>query len=266
MNEPHGAHSQLSAALTINPEYLGRFTTGRRNTPSFSSAFPARRITTALEWTDLILPAPVRDDVEEIVGWIRHQDTLRHQWRLDKKIPPGFRSVFYGPPGTGRTLTAALLGKATERDVYRVDLALVVSKWIGETEKNLDRVFTQAEAGDWILFFDEADALFGTRTNPTSANDRYSNQGVAYLLQRIEDFAGVVILASNRRGRSTRRSPGGSSRRSTSRFRILTSACGYGAAPSPTRVASHATSTWRRWPSSSRSLAAPSTTCCATQR
>jgi SpoVK/Ycf46/Vps4 family AAA+-type ATPase len=157
-------------------------------------------MTTALEWNDLVLPKTTLDEVEEIRAWITHRDILLHDWRLDKKIQPGYRALFYGPRGTGKTLTASLLGKTTGRDVYRVDLSLVGSKWVGETEKNLAILIDQAEAGDWILFFDEAGALFGKRTEVESAHDRYSNQEVAYLLQRVEDFSGVVILASNLKG------------------------------------------------------------------
>ncbi|MCC7507063.1 MAG: ATP-binding protein [Saprospiraceae bacterium] len=105
--------------------------------------------------------------------------------------------MFHGPPGTGKTLTAALLGKYTGRDVYRVDLSMVISKFIGETEKNLSNLFDKAENKDWILFFDEADALFGKRTGVRDAHDKYANQEVAYLLQRVEHFNGLVILASN---------------------------------------------------------------------
>ena len=105
--------------------------------------------------------------------------------------------MFYGPPGTGKTLTASLLGKSAGLDVYRIDLSMVVSKFIGETEKNLANVFDQAENKNWILFFDEADALFGKRTQASSSNDRHANQEVSYLLQRVEDFPGVVILATN---------------------------------------------------------------------
>lgn len=105
--------------------------------------------------------------------------------------------MFYGHSGTGKTLAATLLGKETKRPVFRVDLSLVVSKYIGETEKNLGQLFNEAENKDWILFFDEADALFGKRTQTKGANDRYANQEVAYLLQRIEDFSGLVILATN---------------------------------------------------------------------
>jgi SpoVK/Ycf46/Vps4 family AAA+-type ATPase len=108
--------------------------------------------------------------------------------------------LFYGPPGTGKTLTASLLGKATEQPVYRIDLSKVVSKYIGETEKNLASLFDRAQNQRWILFFDEADALFGKRTESRNANDRAANQQVSYLLQRIEDFPGLVVLASNQRG------------------------------------------------------------------
>jgi len=200
LEDSQTGHTLFSAPLAMSKEYVSRFTTGGRHKPSFSSAFPAKRITTPLEWSDLVLPEPILDEVEEIRAWIEHRHTLLETWRLDKKIKPGFRSLFYGPPGTGKTLTATLLGKTTGLDVYRVDLSLVVSKWVGETEKNLAGVFDQAEASDWILFFDEADALFGKRTQTTSAHDRYANQEVAYLLQRVEDFPGVVILASNLKG------------------------------------------------------------------
>ncbi len=97
----------------------------------------------------------------------------------------------------GKSLTASLLGKSANMDVYRIDLSKVVSKYIGETEKNLSNIFDMAENKDWILFFDEADALFGKRTSASDSKDRYANQEVADLLQRIEDFPGIVILATN---------------------------------------------------------------------
>ena len=159
--------------------------------PEYSRAFPARRLATALEWNDLVLPKATLDEVDEIRAWIANRDVLPTR---------GFRTLFYGPAGTGKTLTAALLGKTTGLEVYQVDVSLAVSKWAGETEKSLARVFDQAEARNWILFFDEADALFGKRTEVESAHDRYSNQEVAYVLQRVEDFPGVVILASNLKG------------------------------------------------------------------
>ncbi|WP_322044096.1 ATP-binding protein [Paraburkholderia sp. J67] len=192
--------AQLGQPLQIGRECLSLLTTGERFQPSYGGEFPAQRISTKLSWSDLVLPAHVRDDVAEIRAWIEHRGTLMDDWGLARQIKPGFRSLFYGPPGTGKTLTATLLGKSTGLDVYRVDLSLVVSKYIGETEKNLSRVFDHAERQNWILFFDEADALFGKRGSGSGANERYANQEVAYLLQRVEDFPGVVILASNLKG------------------------------------------------------------------
>ncbi|WYD80880.1 MAG: ATP-binding protein [Candidatus Electrothrix gigas] len=125
--------------------------------------------------------------------------TLVNDWGMGKKIKPGFRALFYGPPGTGKTLTATLLGKQTDKEVFRINLSRVVSKYIGETEKNLSRLFDKAEHKNWILFFDEADSLFGKRTDIRDAHDKYANQEVAYLLQRIEGYNGLVILATNQR-------------------------------------------------------------------
>jgi hypothetical protein len=190
----------FDSPLTLAKEFLDPFTTGAEYHPAFSSAFPARRITTPREWNDLVLADSTMNDVEEIRAWVEHRHALLNEWQLASKIKPGFRSLFYGPPGTGKTFTASLLGKSSGLDVYRIDLSLMISKWIGETEKNLASVFDEAEKNDWILFFDEADALFGKRTSTSSSHDRYANQEVSYLLQRVEDFPGVVILASNLKG------------------------------------------------------------------
>jgi len=119
------------------------------------------------------------------------------EWKMRGKIKPGFKVLFHGPSGTGKTMTASLLGKYTGRDVYRIDLSMVVSKYIGETEKNLSKLFDKAANKDWILFFDEADSIFGKRTDVRDAHDKYANQEVSYLLQRIESHKGLVILASN---------------------------------------------------------------------
>jgi SpoVK/Ycf46/Vps4 family AAA+-type ATPase len=173
--------------------------TGEPWRPRFGFEFPARRLITRLDWEDLVLPHDTRERLEEILAWMQHGGTLLNDWDLGRRLRPGLRALFHGPPGTGKTLTAGLLGKVTKRDVYRIDLSLVVSKYIGETEKNLERVFAQAEHQNWILFFDEADALFGKRTQVKDAHDRFANQEVSYLLQRVEDFAGVVILATNLR-------------------------------------------------------------------
>ena len=164
-----------------------------------SAALPAQRITTPLAWEDLVLDARVRDEIDMIARWVRHSSTLLESWGLQRRLKPGYRSLFYGPPGTGKTLAACLLAKTAGLAVYRVDLARAASGWIGETEKNLAALFDYAAAHDWILFFDEADVLFGKRTESRSANDCAHNQQVAYLLQRIEDYPGIVILETNLR-------------------------------------------------------------------
>jgi AAA+ superfamily predicted ATPase len=189
----------LKAPLRLTEEYLALFTTGQAHRPPFGAQFPARFIETQLEWDDLVLHPGTRRQIEEIAAWIQHGETLMNDWGMAPKLRPGYRSLFYGPPGTSKTMTACLLGKSTDRDVYKVDLSLVVSKYIGETEKNLAKVFDQAEHRDWILFFDEADALFGKRSETKDAHDRYANQEIAFLLQRVESFDGIAILASNLR-------------------------------------------------------------------
>jgi SpoVK/Ycf46/Vps4 family AAA+-type ATPase len=188
---------QLSGVLTLSELWLHYLLTGEKVRPELSPSFPASPITTPLNWSDLVLDYHVMAQVSEIRAWLMHGHTLMQGWGLASKVKPGFRTVFFGPPGTGKTLTAALLGKATSRDVYRVDLSMIVSKYIGETEKNLGKVFDVASYKDWILFFDEADALFGKRTQAATSNDRHANQQTGYLLQRIEDFPGTVILATN---------------------------------------------------------------------
>ena len=187
----------LSGRIVMAREWVERFTLGEAQAPAFGASFPARRIATTLGWQDLILDESVQERIAELENWVRHGRTLMQDWGMAGRLRPGYRALFHGPPGTGKTMTATLLGKATRRDVYRVDLSTVVSKYIGETEKNLANLFDQARNRDWILFFDEADALFGKRTNVKDAHDRYANQEISYLLQRVEDFDGLVILASN---------------------------------------------------------------------
>lgn len=190
----------LSAALFLHDEFRELLTTGRHHKPDFGPSFPARLTTSHLAWEDLVLGHDVMDEVSAITTWLKHGPTLLGDWGLARAVKPGYRALFFGPPGTGKTLTATLIGQATGVDVYRIDLSMVVSKFIGETEKNLARVFDQAQNRRWILFFDEADALFGKRTATSSSNDRYANQEVSYLLQRVEDFPGAVILATNLKG------------------------------------------------------------------
>jgi AAA+ superfamily predicted ATPase len=193
---PNG-EPKLSGLLILEDEYIEKFITGKILKPQLSSIFPAQLIETQLDWDDLVLNSSTLNQIKEIETWLKFNDILLHEWNMKSKIKPGFRVMFYGAPGTGKTLTASLLGKYTQRDVYRIDLSMVISKYIGETEKNLSSLFDKATDKDWILFFDEADAVFGKRTNVRDAHDKYANQEVSYLLQRIENHPGLVILASN---------------------------------------------------------------------
>ena len=176
---------------------IKQLTLGVNTKPASHIKFPAQQISTELKWSDLILEEKTMSNIKDLERWIEHNDELMNDWDMHKKLKPGYRALFYGPPGTGKTLTATLLGKYTQRDVFRVDLSMIVSKYIGETEKNLSSLFDKAANKEWILFFDEADALFGKRTNVRDAHDKYANQEVSYLLQRIESHPGLVILASN---------------------------------------------------------------------
>lgn len=188
---------KMSGKIILSQEYVELLIVGKIAKPMFSIKFPARIIETEMEWQDLVLNAETNKQIEELQTWITYGDTLLNDWGMHKKIKPGFRVLFHGPPGTGKTLTASLLGKHTGKDVYKIDLSMVVSKFIGETEKNLASLLAKAEKTENILFFDEADALFGKRTNVRDAHDKYANQEVSYLLQRIESYKGLVILASN---------------------------------------------------------------------
>ncbi len=189
---------QLNTPLTLCPGWASHFITGQKAQPTgTATGLPAQPVHSAMAWADLVLPQQTEEQLHDILDWLQHGHTLMHQWGLGKRLKPGYSALFYGPPGTGKTLTATLLGKATSLEVYRIDLSQVVSKYVGETEKNLARVFQHAEARNWVLFFDEADALFGKRTEVSSAHDRYANQEVAYLLQRLDDYAGLAILATN---------------------------------------------------------------------
>jgi SpoVK/Ycf46/Vps4 family AAA+-type ATPase len=157
-------------------------------------------LTTDLSWKNLVLDKETMKRVEEIKNWVKHSSSLIPGKNIDKKLKPGYSSLFYGPSGIGKTVTAALIGRECNMAVYKIDLSTVVSKYIGETEKNLELLFANVKGKNWILFFDEADALFGKRSEVKDAHDKYANQETAYLLQRIEDYPGLVILASNMKG------------------------------------------------------------------
>lgn len=187
----------LSGQLLPNGEWAERLLTGRVQPPAFSASFPATLITTPLEWADLVLNEQTRTEIGYLRNYLATRAEMEGNLAFGKHARRGYRALFHGPPGTGKTLTAALLGKAVERPVYRVDLSMVVSKWIGETEKNLANLFARAEHKGWILFFDEADALFGKRTEVKESKDKYANQETSYLLQRVENYDGLCILATN---------------------------------------------------------------------
>lgn len=187
----------MSGRIVMSQEWVEYFLTGDMPPLTFSQDFPATLLSTKMEWGDLVLHSYTSDLLQDIKNWLDHHKKLYEDEILSPKIKQGYRALFYGPPGTGKTLTVSLLGKEFKKPVYRIDLSMVVSKYIGETEKNLSKVFDKAMNKDWILFFDEADALFSKRTGVQSAHDKYANQEVSYLLQRVEDFTGLLILASN---------------------------------------------------------------------
>lgn len=187
----------MSGKIILSRDFVELFTLGKITSPAFSSEFPAKRIENNMTWSDLVLHPATYEQVDDIKTWLIYNKELEKDPVISRKIKKGYRVLFYGPPGTGKTLTASLLSKQFHKDVYRIDLSQVVSKYIGETEKNMEKVFSKAENKDWILFFDEADALFGKRSNVSSAHDKYANQEVSYLLQRVEDYPGLIILASN---------------------------------------------------------------------
>ena len=197
LDDPVDNEPPMSGRLNIDNDNAERLLTGKVRAPRMSFRFPAQRLETGMEWDDLVLPNRTLAQVRELENWVANEHVLMDQWAMSGRLRPGCRALFFGPPGTGKTFTATLLGKATGREVYRVDLSLVISKYIGETEKNLAALFDKAEHKDWILFFDEADALFGKRSALRDSHDRYANQEVSFLLQRVEIFHGLVVLASN---------------------------------------------------------------------
>jgi hypothetical protein len=159
----------------------------------------ATRVEVTQSWDELVLPAEVLDDVKALVGRVRHSNQVLETWGFRAKVPRGMgvAALFSGPPGTGKTMVAGLIAKELGLELYMADLSQVVSKWVGETEKQLAKIFAAAEAGHALLLFDEADSLFAKRTEVKSATDRYANLEVNYLLQRIESFGGVTILTTN---------------------------------------------------------------------
>lgn len=206
----------MHGRLIMSPDYVDLLINGIHKSPQFSISFPAKKIAPTKKteesngqspslpsrqypptFKDLVIPEDLREQINELINWLEYNEELMERFKMKGRLRKGYRTLFYGPPGTGKTFTAQILGNELDREVYKIDLSMVVSKYIGETEKNLELLFARAEDKEWILFFDEADALFGKRTNVRDAHDKYANQEVSYLLQRIEDYNGLVILATN---------------------------------------------------------------------
>ncbi|WP_045855623.1 ATP-binding protein [Teredinibacter purpureus] len=186
LGEPISVRSLANACRAVSHHHL-------RN---LSTHVPAR-----YEWDDLVLPHEDKQQLRFMCTQVQHQHTVFEHWGFSHRLPygRGLSAMFTGSPGTGKTMAAQVIANELQLDLFKIDLSGVVSKYIGETEKNLDRVFREAKASKAILFFDEADALFGKRTDVSDAHDRYANIEVSYLLQKIEEYDGIVILATNYR-------------------------------------------------------------------
>jgi hypothetical protein len=189
------------AALAHDAEVPGpeELDLGARQASSSRLGELAARLPPGFRWEDLVLPERQLELLQSISAYLRHRDRVLSDWGYDKSVArtQGLKVLFSGESGTGKTMAAQVLAAQLGLEIFRVDLATIVSKYIGETEKNLDRIFGAAEGSNAILFFDEADALFGKRSEVSDSHDRYANIEVAYLLQRMEGYAGAVILATN---------------------------------------------------------------------
>jgi len=159
----------------------------------------AQKITPHYKWDDIVLPSDRLEQLKEICNYVKYRSLVYDEWGFDSKLSmgKGLNALFAGPSGTGKTMAAEIMAGELGLDLYKIDLSSVVSKYIGETEKNLARIFAEAETSNSILFFDEADALFGRRSEVRDSHDRYANIEISYLLQKMEEYVGVVILATN---------------------------------------------------------------------
>jgi hypothetical protein len=161
----------------------------------------AHKIEPRYHWEDLVLPETPVTMLHELVGMVKSRPRVLEEWGLGRKLTSslGVSALFTGPPGTGKTLAAQIIANELGIDLYRIDLSTIVSKYVGETEKNLEKIFNEAQTSNAILFFDEADSIFGKRSEVKDAQDRYANIEVGYLLQRMEAYDGIAILATNLR-------------------------------------------------------------------
>ncbi|MCB8986621.1 MAG: ATP-binding protein [Ardenticatenaceae bacterium] len=162
----------------------------------------AQKLDPKYHWDDIVLPRHVLRQLRDVYHAVKYRHVVYGQWGFDDRLAlgKGLNVLFSGPSGAGKTMAADILAHELGLDIYKIDLSTVVSKYIGETEKNLGRIFSAAQASNAILFFDEADALFGKRSEVKDARDRYANIEVAYLLQKMEEYDGITILATNLSG------------------------------------------------------------------
>jgi predicted nucleic acid-binding protein len=197
--ERAAAFAEVQATARSGPIELADVRVGIRLLLDKDLSTLGRRVEWKQTWDDVVLPPDVRGELDELVGRIRHRRRVLEDWGFARKLAKGVgvSALFSGPPGTGKTMVAGLLAKELELDLYMIDASRMVSKWIGETEKNLARLFDAASAGHAALLFDEADSLFAKRTEVKSSTDRYANLEVNYLLQRMEAFEGITILTTN---------------------------------------------------------------------
>jgi hypothetical protein len=192
---------RLAAAAAGRDLAVGDVAAGARAQNAAGLERLARRVEPRVTWTDLVLEPDIIDQLRELTGRARHRDLVLDEWGLSRTSLKGrgVTALFAGDSGTGKTMSAEVIAGALGLDLYVIDLSTIVDKYIGETEKNLDRVFTEADRVNGVLLFDEADAVFGKRSEVKDARDRYANVEVAYLLQRMEQFDGMAILTTNLR-------------------------------------------------------------------
>ncbi|HMG55684.1 MAG TPA: ATP-binding protein [Kofleriaceae bacterium] len=159
----------------------------------------ATRVERLATWSSVVFPPDILDSLRELVARVRYGRQVYDTWGMSRTMATsrGLTALFQGQPGTGKTLVAGVIARELGLDLYQVDLSKVMSKWIGETERNLSTIFDAAEDGQVVLLFDEADSLFAKRTEVRSSNDRYANLEVNYLLQRLDCFGGIAVLTTN---------------------------------------------------------------------
>jgi hypothetical protein len=197
----HGTHHETNGEATCESVCLDDLATAARGQCGHELAMLSRKIEPRYRWDDIVLPSDQMEQLREICSQAENRHIVYGEWGFEKKLSlgKGLNVLFCGPPGTGKTMAAEVIARELQLDLYRIDLSQIVSKYIGETEKNLNRIFNVAENSNGILFFDEADALFGKRSEVRDSHDRYANIEISYLLQKMEEYSGVSILATNLR-------------------------------------------------------------------